>query len=129
MVVSLHERIAIIPTYDQISRQQNDWLGTIQNLKATCFKQISKKVEQSRLLVWKPWFKLGISVRIAKQDLLFQKKYNQKLNDEVFEITKVATFSPPTSSLSDKNGEDIQGKFYETDLINIRWKCTKLTFV
>ena len=83
-------------------------------------KLISLQAEQSRKLVWKPRYKIGNRVRIAKEDLPFEKGYRQNFTDEVFRVTNIATLNPPTYSLADKNRENIQGKFYEPELIRIR---------
>ena len=83
-------------------------------------KLISLQAEQSRKLVRKPRYKIGNRVRIAKEDLPFKKGYRQNFTDDIFRVTKVATFNPPTYSLADKNGENIQGKFYEPELIRVR---------
>ena len=83
-------------------------------------KLISLQAERSSELVRKPRFQIGNKVRIAKEDLPFKKSYKQNFTDELFRVTKVATFSPPTYSLADINGEDIQGKFYEPELIRAR---------
>ena len=83
-------------------------------------KLISLQAEQSRKLVRKPRYKIGHRVRYGKEDLPFKKGYRQNFTDEVFRVTNIATFTPPTYSLADKNGENIQGKFYEPELIRIR---------
>ena len=80
---------------------------------------ISLQAEQSRKLVRKPTYKIGNRVRIA-DDLPFKKGYRQNFTDEVFRVTNIPTFNPPTYSLADRNGENIQGKFYEAELIRIR---------
>ena len=81
---------------------------------------ISLQAEQSRKLVRKPKYKIGNRVRIAKEDLPFKKGYRQNFTDEVFRVPNIATFNPSTYSLADKNGENIQGKFHEPELIRIR---------
>ena len=74
-------------------------------------KLISLRAEFSSKQVRQPHFKIGDEIRIAKQDLPFKKGYKQNFTDEVFRITKVATFNSPTYSLSDGDREDISGKF------------------
>ena len=80
---------------------------------------VSLIAEQSSKLVRKPKFKVGDRVRIAKQDLPFKKGYKQSFTDELFRITSVKTFSPPTYTLADAEGEDIGGKFYEPELAKV----------
>ena len=82
---------------------------------------LSLTAERSSKLVRTPKFKIGDRVRIAKQDLPFKKGYKQSFTDELFRITSVKTFSPPTYSLADAEGEDIQGKFYEPELTKVKW--------
>ena len=81
---------------------------------------ISLTAERSSKLVKKPKFKVGHRVRIAKQDLPFKKGYKQNFTDELFRVTKIATFNPPTYYLADSDGEDIAGKFYEPELVKAR---------
>ena len=64
--------------------------------------------QQSSKLVRKPSLKPGDKVRIAKEDIPFKKGYKQRFTDEVFQITKIATFNPPTFWLVDSEGKDIQ---------------------
>ena len=71
-------------------------------------KLTSLQAEQTRKLVRKPKYKIGNRVRIAKEDLPFKKSYMQNSTDEVFRVTNIATFNPPTYSLADKNGGNIQ---------------------
>ena len=81
---------------------------------------VSQIAQQSSKLVRKPSLKPGDKVRIAKEDIPFKKGYKQRFTDEVFQITKIATFNPPTYLLVDSEGEDIQGKFYEPELTKTR---------
>ena len=105
-----------------INSRINRMMGLAPNqvTKKHVAKLISLRAELSSKQVRKPHFKIGDKVRIAKQHLPFKKGYKQNFNDEVFRITKVATFNPPTYSLSDGDGEDISGKFYEPELKKIR---------
>ena len=80
---------------------------------------VSQIVQQSSKLVRTPNLKPGDKVRIAKEDIPFKKRYKQRFNDEVFEITKIATFNPPTYLVVESKGEDIQGNFYEPELTKI----------
>ena len=65
----------------------------------------------------KPTFKIGDRVRISKYDLLFRKGYKPQFTREVFEIVATATRKPPTYTIKDEQGEIIQGKFYQNELI------------
>lgn len=81
---------------------------------------ISLTAEQSSKLVKKPKFAIRDKVRIAKEDLPFKKGYKQSFTDEIFTISKIPTFNPPTYSLVDSQGEIIHGKFYEQELAKTR---------
>ena len=67
----------------------------------------------------KPTFKNGDRVRISKYDLLFRKGYKPQFTREVFEIVAIATRKPPTYTIKDEQGEIIQGKFYQKELIKV----------
>ena len=72
--------------------------------------------EKSAKLVKKLRLEVGDTVRMAKQDLPFEKGYKQNFTDEIFTIRRIAALNPPTYNLTDAGGEIIQGKFYEPEL-------------
>jgi len=63
--------------------------------------------------------KVGETVRIAKEDIAFKKGYKQNFTDELFEIVGIPTLNPPTYQLIDEDGEEILGKFYESELVKV----------
>ena len=67
----------------------------------------------------KPTFKVGDRVQISKYDLPFRKGYKPQFIREVFEIVAIATGKPPTYTIKDEQGEVIQGKFHQKDLIKV----------
>ena len=67
----------------------------------------------------KPTFKVGDRVRISKYDLLFLKGYKPQFTREVFELVAIATRKPPTYTFKDGQGEVIQCKFYQKELIKV----------
>ena len=67
----------------------------------------------------KPAFKIGDRVRISKYDLPFRKGYKPQFTRDVFEIVAIATRKPPTYTIKDEQGEVIQGKFYQKELIKV----------
>ena len=67
----------------------------------------------------KPTFKIGDRVRISKYDLPFRKGYKPQLTGEVFEIVATATRKLQTYTIKDEQGEVIQGKFYQKELIKV----------
>ena len=64
----------------------------------------------------KPMFSVGDKVRITKKKNIFEKGYTPKWTEELFTITQVQYTDPPTYKISDYNGEEIQGSFYEQEL-------------
>ena len=68
----------------------------------------------------KPKFYIGDFVWIVKKDKAFRKSYKQSFTDEVFEITGIPAFTPPTYSLIDADNEPIQGNFYQPELQIVR---------
>ena len=67
----------------------------------------------------KPTFKIGDRVQISKYDLRFRKGYKPQFTREVFEIVAIAPRKPPIYTIKDEQGEVIQGKFYQKELIKV----------
>ena len=67
----------------------------------------------------KPSFKVGDRVRISKSDLHIRKGYKPQLTREVFVFVAIATRKAPTYTTKDEQGEVIQGKFYQKELIKV----------
>ena len=63
-----------------------------------------------------PKFSIGDNVRITKKQNLFEKGYTQRWTEEVFRIFKIQFTIPVTSKITDYNGKEIQGSFYEQEL-------------
>ena len=47
---------------------------------------------------------------------MFDKGYTQRWTEEVFKILKIQLIIPVTYKITDYNGEEIQGLFYEQEL-------------
>ena len=60
-------------------------------------------------------FSIGDNVRITKKKNIFDKGYTQRWTEEVFTILKIQLI-PVTYKITDCNGEEIQGSFYEREL-------------
>ena len=58
-------------------------------------------------------------MRISKYALPFRKGYKPQFTREVFENVAIATRKPPTYTIRDEQGEIIQGKFYQKELIKV----------
>ena len=63
-----------------------------------------------------PKFKVGGYVRISKLKNVFAKRYTPNWSEETFIIKKIKNTVPWTYIISDLNGEEIVGSFYEKEL-------------
>ena len=63
-----------------------------------------------------PKFKVADNVRISKYKNIFAKGYTPNWSEEVFIINKIKNTVPWTYAISDLNGEEITGSFYEKEL-------------
>ena len=63
-----------------------------------------------------PKFKVGDHVRISKYKNIFAKGYTPNWSEEVFIVSKIKNTVPWTYVISDLNGEEIIGSFYEKEL-------------
>ena len=61
-------------------------------------------------------FKTGDKVRIQKKKGLFDKGFTPNWTEEVFTVSKIQRTNPVTCKITDLNGEEIQGTFYEQEL-------------
>ena len=63
-----------------------------------------------------PKFKVGDHARISKYKNIFAKGYTPNWSEEVFVVSKIKNTVPWTYVVSDLNGEEITGSFYEKEL-------------
>ena len=63
-----------------------------------------------------PKFKVGDHVRISKFKNVFAKGYTPNWSEEIFFLKKIKNIVPWTYVVSDLNGEEIVGSFYEKEL-------------
>ena len=63
-----------------------------------------------------PKFKVGDHVRISKYKNIFPKGYTPNWSEEVFVVSKIKNIVSWTYVVSDLNGEEITGSFYEKEL-------------
>jgi hypothetical protein len=61
-------------------------------------------------------FKIGDRVRITKKKEIFDKGYLPRWTEEVFTVSQIQYTDPPTYKITDANGEEINGSFYEQEL-------------
>ena len=60
-----------------------------------------------------PKFTVADTVRISKYKNIIAKGYTPNLSEEIFVINKIKNTVPWTYAISDLNGEEITGSFYE----------------
>ena len=89
-------------------------------------KEVSRKENENK--VWRnlypefgcktltQTFSIGDNVRITKKKNLFDKGYTQRWTEEAFKISKIQLTIPVTYKITDYNGEEINGSFYEQEL-------------
>src|SRR6218665_2203222 len=63
-----------------------------------------------------PKFLVGDKVRITKKKTTFEKGYTARWSEDISTVTKFLFTDLPTYKISDYNGEEIQGTFYEQEL-------------
>ena len=63
-----------------------------------------------------PKFRVGDHVRISKHKNIFSKGYTRNWSEEIFVVKKIKNTVPWTYEISDLNGEEIVGSFYEKEL-------------
>ena len=64
-----------------------------------------------------PKFKNGDYVRNADKRNIFSKGYTSNWNRELFQVNEVLNTQPLTYQIEDINGEIIEGKYYEQELL------------
>ena len=67
-----------------------------------------------------PKFSIGDHVRITQKKKTFDKGYTQRWTEEVFTISKIQLTIPVTYKITDYNGEEIKGSFYEQEFQKTR---------
>ena len=66
-------------------------------------------------------FKVGDKVRIRKyKRKIFVEGYTPNWTEEIFLVDKIQSTNPITYRLKDLNNEEIQGSFYEAELLNAK---------
>ena len=69
----------------------------------------------------KPRFKVGDKVRIIKyKRKVFDKGYTPNWTEEIFLVDKIQSTNLITYRLKDLNNEEIQGSFYEPELLKAK---------
>ena len=76
------------------------------------FKNIKGKPDYAQ-----PKLKVGDYVRNVDKRNIFSKGYTSNWNRELFKVNEVLKTHPPTYKIEDINGEIIEGKYYEQELL------------
>ena len=66
--------------------------------------------------------KVGVYVRNVDKRNIFSKGYTSNWNRELFKVNEVLKTQPPTYKIEDINGEIIEGKYYEQELLKSEFK-------
>ncbi|KAL9979408.1 hypothetical protein ACROYT_G017070 [Oculina patagonica] len=75
----------------------------------------------------KPKFKVGDKVRISKyKRKVFDKGYTPNWSEEIFIVDKIQYTNPITYKLKDLNNEEIQGSFYESELLKAKQEVFRI---
>ena len=104
-----------------------DYNNTVHS--STKFSPTDASKEENELTVWRnlypdrlkinrltPKFSVGDLVRITKKKKVFEKGYTTRWTEEIFTIKEIRDTNPITYKLSDLQGEEIKGTFYEPEL-------------
>ena len=108
------KNVYIDKLYDIVNKYNNTYHSTIKmkpaDVKSNIYINSSKEINNKD-----PKFKIGDIFRISKYKNIFAKCYTSNWSDEVFVIKKVKNTVPWTYVISDLNGEEIVGTFYERE--------------
>ena len=105
-----HSSIKMTPV--EASKKKNE--GTV-------YFNLYGDMEPLKLSKLTPKFKPGDKVRISKyKRKTFDKGYTPNWTEEVFTVDKIQYTNPITYKLKDLNDEEIQGSFYEQELLRAK---------
>ena len=100
---------------DIVEKYNNTYHKTIKmkpaDVKSDSFAEYNEESNEKD-----PIFKVGDHVRISKFRNVFAKGYTPKLSEEIFIVKKIKNTVPWTYIISDLNGGEIVGSFYEKEL-------------
>ena len=105
-----------VDVFDDIVNKYNDTVHRTIKMKSidVTDDSFAEYIEQSNKE--DPKFKVGDHVRISKYKNIFAKGYAPNWSEEVFVINKINLTVSWTYAISDLNGEEITGSFYEKEL-------------
>ena len=107
-----------------VSKYNNTVHRSIQMKPAQVTKSHEKRLvdllNKTNLQDKKPKFKVGDHVRISKNKTVFEKGYTPNWGTEIFTIIKVQKTKPVTYKIKDYQGQNIEGGFYEFELLRAK---------
>ena len=106
--------------FDVLEDIVNKYNNTVQLKWNLLMLKIIHMVNTMKILINKdPTFKVGDNVRISKHKNIFAKAYTSNWLEDVFVFSKIKNTVPWTYVISDLNGEEITGRFYEEELLKL----------
>ena len=114
-MTSVSKSVYIDKLDDLVNKYNNTYNSIIKmkpfDIKLNTYIESSKEINNKN-----PKFKIGYTVGISKYKNIFGKGFTPNWSEEVFVIEKVKNTVPWTYIISDLNGEEIVGTFYEKEL-------------
>ena len=110
---------------DIVDEYNNTYHRTI-NIKPIEVKNDSFAESNEESNVKDPKFKVGDHVRISKYKNILAKGYAPNWSEEIFVVKKIKNTVPWTYVISDLNGEETVGSFYEKELQKTNQKEFKI---
>ena len=114
-MASISKNVYINKLDDIVSEYNNTYHRTIKakpvDVKDNTYIDFKREVNDKD-----PKFKVSNHVNISKYKNIFTKGYTPNWSEEVFVIKKVKNTVPWTYVITDLNGEEIIGTFYEKEL-------------
>ena len=114
-MISISQNVYIDKLGDIVNKYNNTYHSTIKmkpvDVKSNTYIDSSKETNDKN-----PKFKIGDNARISKYKNVFSKGYTPNCSEEVFMIKKVKNTVLWIYIISDLNGEEIVGTFYDNEL-------------
>jgi co-chaperonin GroES (HSP10) len=106
----IHKTIGMTPTEASADTNEGKVFTALNN---TYHENVKKGTQK---------FKVGDYVRISRMKGTFEKGYQPNFSHEVFQISKVLNTNPITYKLTDYHGDEIEGSFYQNELLKTNTK-------
>ena len=113
---------------DTVDKYNNTYHNTIKmkpiDVKNNSFVEYNEEPNEKD-----PKFRVGDHARISKYKNIFAKGYASNWSEEIFIVKKIKNTVPWTYVISDLNGEEIVGSFYEKEQQKTNQKEFKIEIV